>query len=108
MRRAVAQEPGSKDSKALKFVDPDKYIQQNLHAEDGLPVVPKDGAWGFAATCVRRCSGPCHRSLRSIQGILQLPLGCKATNAPRSGPPAFRDLHCLETVWRRSRKLSKQ
>jgi len=36
-----------KDSKALKYVHPDKYIQRNLHAEDGLPVVRKDGAWGF-------------------------------------------------------------
>src|SRR5882672_10098360 len=58
----------SKDSKALKYVDPDKYIQHNLHAEDGLPVVRKDGARVFAVTRLRRCSGPCHRSLRSIQG----------------------------------------
>ena len=41
---------------------------------------------------LRRCSGPCHRSLRSIQGIPQLPLGCKATYAPRPGPSAFRGL----------------
>jgi hypothetical protein len=87
----------SKDSKALKYVDPEKYIQHNLHAEDGLPVVRKDGAWGPAITCLRRCSRPCHRSLRSIQGIPELPLGCKATYAPRSGPSAFRGLHCLET-----------
>ena len=44
----------------------------------------------FAVTCLRRCSGPCHRSLRAIHGIPQLPLGCKATYAPRSGPSAFR------------------
>jgi len=39
----------SKDSEALKYVDPDKYIQHKLHAEDGLPVVRKDGVWGFCA-----------------------------------------------------------
>jgi len=31
----------SRDSKALKYVDPDKYIQHNLHVEDGLPGVRK-------------------------------------------------------------------
>ena len=25
----------SKDSKALKYVDPEKYIQHNMHAQDG-------------------------------------------------------------------------
>ena len=49
----------SKDSKALKYVDPDKYIQHNLHAEDGLPVVRKDGAWGFG----RHVLAPLLRSL---------------------------------------------
>ncbi|HEY4885753.1 MAG TPA: hypothetical protein VII08_19170, partial [Myxococcales bacterium] len=39
----------SKDSEALKYVDPDKYTQHKLHAEDGLPVVRKDGVWGFCA-----------------------------------------------------------
>jgi hypothetical protein len=37
----------SEGSKALKYVDPDKHIQHNLHAEDGSPVARKDGAWGF-------------------------------------------------------------
>jgi hypothetical protein len=49
----------SKDSKALKYVDPDKYIQHNLHAEDGLPVVRKDGAWCFC----RHVLAPLLRSL---------------------------------------------
>src|SRR3989475_3046213 len=31
----------SKDSKALKYVDPAKYIQHNLHVEDGPPGVRK-------------------------------------------------------------------
>jgi len=31
----------SKGLQALKYVDPDKYIQHNLHVEDGLPGVRK-------------------------------------------------------------------
>ena len=42
----------SKDSKALKYVDLDKYIQR-------LPVVRKDGAWGFC----RHVLAPLLRSL---------------------------------------------
>src|SRR5882724_2790015 len=51
----------SKDSKALKYVDPDKYIQHNLHTEDGLPVVRKpmlcpsrmNGSSGFSSLAIR-------------------------------------------------------
>ncbi len=48
----------SKDSKALKYVDPEKYIQHNLHAGDGLPVVRKDGAWRL-----------CHHVLATLLGM---------------------------------------
>lgn len=82
----------SKDSKALKYVDLDKYIQHTCMPRTACLSFAKTAHGVFAVTCLRRCSGPCHRSLRSIQGIPQLPLSCKATYAPRPGPSAFRGL----------------
>src|SRR5438445_9641886 len=79
----------SKDSKALKYVDLDKYIQHTCMPRTACLSFAKTAHGVFAVTCLCRCSGPCHRSLRSIQGIPELPLGCKATYAPRPGPSDF-------------------
>src|SRR5258705_4728396 len=69
----------SKDSKALKYVDLDKYIQHTRMPRTACLSFATTAHGVFAVTWLRCCSGPCHRSLRSIHAIPQLPLGCKAT-----------------------------
>ena len=97
----------SKDSKALKYVDP-----TNPFSTTCMPSTAACRSQRRRMGFCRHVLAPLLRSLSPQpavdSGNPQLPLGCKATYAPRSGPSDFRGLHCLETVWRRSRKLSKQ